>query len=129
MGILSNLNGETIVEIIFALGIIAVLYIFSPLFSYGIIKLFNLKNKGINIKNNPLYIPLRTFIRLLGIYLAFLHLGPIFAWNEKIMFWGTKIFRIVVILSVATGIAHGISEKSIFIKKFKERTNKDIDDS
>ena len=129
MGILSNLNGETIVEIIFALGIIAVLYIFSPLFSYGIIKIFNMKSKGSNIKNNPLYIPIRIFIRLFGIYLAIRHLRPVFGWDEQVMLWVTKIFRIVVILSISTGLAHSISEKSLFIKKFKEKTNRDVDDS
>ncbi len=129
MGILSNLNGETIIEIIFALGIIAVLYIFSPLFSYGIIKIFNMKSKGSNIKNNPLYIPIRIFIRLFGIYLAIRHLRPVFGWDEQVMLWVTKIFRIVVILSISTGLSHSISEKSLFIKKFKEKTNRDVDDS
>lgn len=129
MGILSNLNGEIVINWIIALGIIAVLYIFSPLFSYGIIKIFNLKNKETNIKNNPLYIPLRSFIRLYGVYLAIIYLQPILGWDDKIMLWATKIFRIVVILSVATGIAHTITEKSGFIRKFKERTNKDVDDS
>ena len=58
---LENLTGQETVDLVIAVLIIAVLDIFSPLFSYAVIKIFKFKEKGAKIKKNAFYIPLKSF--------------------------------------------------------------------
>ena len=129
MDFLLNLNQEQIVDLIIAIGIIAVFYLFSPLFSYVIVKIFNFKEKGKKITKNPFFLPLKSFFRILGTYMAILYIKPIFNFNDETMKWIEKIFRILVILGFSRGLAKSISTKSPRIKKFKEKTDRDVDDT
>ncbi len=123
---ISNLNAEITMELIVAIMIIAVLDIFSPLFSYIIIKIFNFKSKTNDIKKNPFYKPLKSFFRVLGIYIAIIYLKPVLGISEEVMQTTTKIFKIIVILTTAIGLAQSITSDSIFIKRIKDKSDKEM---
>lgn len=124
-----NLDAEKAVDIVISIGIIAVFYILSPLFSYVIIKIFNIKKSDRKIKENAFYLPLRSFFRVLGIYIALRYLKPIIGFNDNIMDWITNAFRIIVILTTAIGLVHSITENSTFIKKMQEKSDNEIDET
>ena len=126
---LDNFTKDTAINLIEAVIIIAVLDIFSPLFSYIIVKIFNWKKKGEEIKENPFFTPIKSFFKVFGIYLAILFLRPTLNINYVAMNTINKIFRIVVILTTATGLINSMTKKSRFIKHIKEKSNKELDDT
>lgn len=127
MGFLQNLNKENIGTMLIGLGILAAFYILSPLFSYTVIKIFNFKKNKKEIKNNPLYIPIKAVLRIIGIYITIMYLKEILNFDETAIYWTKKLFKIMLIVTFANGFANSITEKSNFVKKYKERTEKDID--
>ena len=127
MDFLQNLNKENISTMLIGLGILAAFYILSPLFSYAIIKVFNLKKNGKEIKNNPLYIPIKAVLRIIGIYITIMYLKDILNFDDTAIYWINKIFKIMLIIAFSNGLANTITEKSSFLKRYKERTEKDID--
>ena len=88
--IIQNLNVETTMDLIIAIIILAVLDIFSPLFSYVILKLFNIDKNKKQIKNNPFYMPLKAFFKVTGIYLAILFVRPTFDLSDEFMLIANK---------------------------------------
>ena len=126
---IKNLNEQSAINIVIAIIAFVILNIFSPLFSYIIIKLFNLKKTKKQIKGNTFYLPLKTFFKITGIYVAILFLRSTFNFSTEFMNMATKIYKIIVIISMAIGIANSITKKSIFIKKVNEKSNKDLDES
>ena len=124
-----NLDGEKAVDLIISIGIVAAFYILSPLFSYAIIKIFNIKKSEKKIRHNAFYLPLKSFFRVLGIYIALRYLKPVIGFSDNIMNWITSAFRIVVILTTAIGLAHSITKNSTFLKKLQERSDKEVDDT
>lgn len=126
---LVNLNQETIINLIIALGIIAVFDILSPLFSYAVIKIFNFSQSKEKIKKNAFYLPLNSFFRVLGIYLGIILIKPIFNFSEETMHMLTKIFKITVILTTAVGLSRSITRNSKFISTIKRRSEREIDDT
>ena len=127
--IIQDLNGKTTVDLIIAILIIATLDILSPLFSYIIIKIFNVKIKSKDVKNNAFYVPLKIFFRISGIYLAILFLKPILNFSDEFMKIVTKFYRIIVVIMVANSFANSITKKSRFIKSLEERSNKDLNEA
>ena len=127
--IISNFNKENIVDFVIAIGIIAVFYLFSPLFSYVIIKIFNIKKKGKDIAQHAFFKPLKTFFRFLGIYIAVNYLKTFLNINDQAMATIGKVFRILVIISISNGLAHNITINSKMIKRYQQRTNRDINDT
>ena len=127
MDFLQNLNKENISTMLIGLGILAAFYILSPLFSYVVIKIFNFKKSGKEIKNNALYIPIKAVLRITGIYITVMYLKDILNFDETAIYWTKKIFKVMLIIAFANGIANSITEKSNFLKKYKEKTEKDID--
>ena len=83
LNIIESLNKERAIDLIIAIVIIAVLDILSPLFSYIIIKVFNLKKNTEQIKNGAFYTPLKVFFRITGIYIAILFLKPTFNFTDR----------------------------------------------
>ena len=112
-----------------AIIIIAVLYIFSPLFSYIIVKIFNWKSTEKQIKDNPFYEPIRAFFKILGLYTAIMILRPTLNISQHVIDIITKIFRIIIILNTAIGLVHSITKKSKFLNVIKEKSDKEIDDA
>lgn len=126
---LENLTGQETVDLVIAVLIIAVLDIFSPLFSYAVIKIFKFKEKGAKIKKNAFYIPLKSFFKVLGVYLALLFLKPTLNIDDNFMNIATKIFKVIVILNTAIGLAKSIDKESFLVRKIIDKSEKDIGNS
>ena len=126
---INNFTGDMAIDLIEAILIIAVLDIFSPLFSYIIVKLFNWKKKREEIKENAFYTPIKSFFKILGIYIAILYLQPTFNISQNVIDIVTKIFRMIVIISTAIGLTNSITKKSRFIRAIKDRSDKEFDDA
>ncbi len=127
--IIYNLNQQKTIDLIIAILVMAVLDIFSPFFSYLIIKMFNFKKNAKQIKNNTFYAPIKGFLKITGVYIAILLVKSTFELSDKVIDMITRIYKIIVIIFVANSLANSITRKSRFIKKIKEKSDKDIDDS
>lgn len=126
---LNNFTGENAIVLIKAVIIIAVLDILSPLFSYIIIKVFNWKKTTNQIKENPFYIPIRAFFKILGIYTAIMYIKPVFGISQHAMDIITKITKILVIINTAIALGNSVTKKSRLINKIKDKSEKEIDDA
>ena len=118
-----NMSDEKIVDVLIAVIIIAVFFIFSSLLSYLIIKIFMRKAKKEKIKSNAFYLPLKILFIFIGLYIAIY----ILKLPEKVMIIWRKIFKIVVICIVAKGLVNLVDPKSEIAKKLrkKDETNED----
>lgn len=126
---IKNLNGQNLIDLIIAIVIFAVLDIISPIFSYIILKLFNFKKTKKEIKNNTLYMPLRVFFKVTGAYIAILFLKPTFNFSDNFLINLTKIYKILVTITIANSLANSITRKSKFLRVLKEKSDKDLNDS
>ncbi len=129
MEVLLTLDREDIINLLIGDGIIAVFFVLSPLFSYLLIKIFNIKKNIKQIKKHAFYAPFRDFLRIWGVYIAIIYIQPILNISHETMIWIEKIFRIIVILTISIGIAHSITEKSGIIKRLRARTERDVNDT
>lgn len=126
---IKNLNEEKIISLIISILIICILNIFSPIFTYLILKLFNLKKNKNEIKENPFYIPLKLFFRITGIYLALVFLKQSLFLSKEFIEIVTKIYKIILTITLSSSLANSITRKSRIVLRIKEKSNKDIDDS
>lgn len=124
-----NLTGQQTLSLIIAIIVIAALDIFSPLFSYLVIKIFNFKEKGAKIRRNAFYIPLKSFFKVLGVYLALIFVKPVFNISDDFMNIATKIFKVIVILNTAIGLSKSIDKDSFLVRKIVNRTEGEIENS
>lgn len=127
--IIKNLNTETLMDLIIAIIILAVLDIFSPIFSYVILKLFNFGKSKKQIKNNPFYMPLKAFFRVTGIYVAILFVRPTFELSDNFMLMANKIYKVIVTITIANSLANSMTKKSRFIKAIRDKSEKEINDA
>ena len=127
--IIKNLNAETLMDLIIAIIILAVLDIFSPLFSYVILKLFNFDKSKKQIKNNPFYMPLKAFFRVTGIYVAILFVRPTFELSDNFMLMANKIYKVIVTITIANSLANSMTKKSRFIKAIRDKSEKEINEA
>lgn len=128
LNVIENLNGKNTMDLIIAIVFIAILDILSPVFSYIILKLFNFKKRAKEIKNNTFYMPLKVFFKISGIYWAILFLRSDFNFSDDFMELVTKIYKIIVTITIANSLANSITKKSAFIKLIKEKSDKEIND-
>lgn len=125
-----NMTVTDILNIWIAVAIVIVFMIFRGALAYIVIKIFKLKEKkSKKIKSNAFYIPLKSFFGFLGIYLAIVFLSEPLNISQDLMNIITKIFRIVVIIATAVGLANSITTKASFITKIQEKSDRDIDKS
>lgn len=110
--IVNNLN-----NIVLAIVIIIAFKTLSSIFAYIILKIFNIKNKKEEIKQNSFYKPLKLFFLLLGIYIAIDILGI----PNDIMQNINKAFKIIIILLVSKGLANLVSKESKTFKIMKDK--------
>jgi MscS family membrane protein len=129
LDIIKSLNAEATIDLIIAVGIIAVFDIFSSIFSAIILKLFNFKKTWKEIKENTFYMALKSFFRVSGIYIAILFLRPTFGFSADFILIVTKIYKVIVTITIANSLANSITRKSRFIKIIREKSDKDINDS
>lgn len=114
------LNTNLIIKLAISLGIILFCKMFSSGVAYILIKIFHFKEKNRNkIKNNAFYKPIKTFVVLLGIYLAtLLFYIPL---NIKLII--VKAFKISSIILIAKGFANLFNTNTESFNKLKEKLN------
>lgn len=127
--ILENFDNQTLIHLLISIVILAFFDILSPIFSYLILRIFNTKKKSKDIKNMALYVPIRSFFRLTGLFLAIIYLKPTLGFSDTFMVIATKIYKILVTIATAVGLANSMTKKSRVVKKIKEKSDKDIDDA
>lgn len=128
--IMEKIMSIKIVDIAIAIGIIIFFRIFSGSISYIIIRMFKWKEKNRKkIKESAFYKPLKTFLIVLGFYMAIVFLKFPLQIKDELMIWVTKIFKIISVIVFAKGLANSFSNDSSLTKKMKERWNKKIEDS
>lgn len=127
---IENITTTQIIDIWIAIGIIIFFRIFSSGISYIIIRMFKIKSRNKKkIKESAFYNPLRVFFIILGFYVSILFLQTPLNLSKEIINVVTKIFKIVSTLVFAKGIAESFTPKSSLVRKMKDRTNKDVEDS
>ena len=127
--ILENFDNQTLIHLLISIVILAFFDILSPIFSYLILRIFNTKKKSKDIKDMALYVPIRSFFRLTGLFLAIIYLKPTLGFSDTFMVIATKIYKILVTIATAVGLANSMTKKSRVVKKIKEKSDKDIDDA
>ena len=121
-----NIEGEQVVEVLIAILIFMLFRIFSSRLAYMVVKIFKPKSKGKDIKNHGFYQQLKTFFKILGLYLGILLINTKF--DFKIV-WVNKIFKIAVIILAAKGFADCLTTKSTLVNKVKNRVDLQTDDT
>ena len=117
-------------DIIVAICIVILFRVLSSSISYGIIKLFKIRNKkGRTIKASAFYAPLKIFISALGVYIAIYYLKQPLNISPKVMTIVTKTFVIISIMIFARGLAQSFTPGSTLVNKLLKRTKKDKIDS
>ncbi len=127
---LGNITSLQIMDVVVAICIIILFKIFSPTISYIIIRMFKIraKNKKV-IKESAFYKPLAVFFTIFGIYISIVFLRVPLAITDEAMQIVRKVFEIVSVIAFARGLAASFDPKSSLVKKMKEKTSKDVDDS
>lgn len=112
------------IEVITVLALIILLNMFSSMISYIIIKIFRLKEKDKNkIKQNSFFRPLKTFIKILPIYLAFVIFKVDYI--DKV----NQVFKIITILLVTQGLANSFNIDGTIMQKIKNSEKFDKSDN
>lgn len=127
---LGNITSLQIMDVVVAICIIVLFKIFSPTISYIIIRMFKIraKNKKV-IKESAFYKPLAVFFTIFGIYISIVFLRVPLAITDEAMQIVRKVFEIVSVIAFARGLAASFEPKSSLVKKMKEKTSKDVEDS
>lgn len=127
---ISSISSIQIIDIIIAICIIILFRIFSSALAYIIIRMFKLKTRNRKkIKESAFYNPLRVFFGILGIYIAILFLKQPLNISDEVVKIVTTIFKIISVIIFAKGLAESLTPKSSFVKRIREKTTKNIEDS
>ena len=119
-----NITEQKLVDITIASIVIILFWLLSTVFSYCVIKIFMKGEKDKEkIKSNGFYLPIQILFGCIGIYVAVyileLPVTVIEAWK--------KIFKIILICVIASGLVNVVDPKSDIAKRFRKKnyTNKD----
>lgn len=126
--IINNVTNNKLLSLVTAIGIIIVFRIFASIIAYIIIKMCNLRKK-LDIRKSAFYRPLKSFIIVLGVYLAVLFIRWTFGIDEKIMVIVTKIFKIIIVLLVSKGIIDSLTSQNSIIVKLQEKMSQSGENS
>lgn len=127
---ISSISSIQIIDIIIAIGIIILFRIFSSGLAYIIIRMFKLKTRNRKkIKESAFYNPLMVFWRILGIYIAILFLKQPLNLSDEVMNVVATIFKIIIVIIFAKGLAESLTPKSSFVKRIREKNTKNVEDS
>ena len=128
--LIENLLSIKIIDLIIAILLVLIFRISSSGIAYTVIKMFKFKTRNSRkIRESAFYNPLRTFFRVLGVYLAILFLKPSLNINQEVMNIVTTLFKIISVIIFARGLAESFAPGSSLVKRIKERTNKELEDS
>ena len=90
-----------------------------PGWEFIILKIFNFEKNKKQIKESPIYMPLKAFFKVTGIYLAILFIRPTLDFSDELMNLVTKIYKVLVTITIANSLAKSMTKKSRFIKAIK----------
>ncbi|MBQ9659111.1 MAG: mechanosensitive ion channel family protein [Clostridia bacterium] len=129
--IITNISIDTAMPIIIALAVIIITFLLSSSISKLIIKIImpKDKHKKVEARKNPLYRQLKTIIKFLGVYVAFIISKNILNLGTEIENIVTKTFKIFMILMVAKAFDAGLDEKNMWLRKLHSKANKDADET
>ena len=128
--LIASITHEQIMNIIIAIAIVAFFRIFSPGLAYTVIRMFKFKTRNKKkIKESAFYNPLRVFFSLSGIYIAIIFLSKPLKISNEVMLIATKAFQNVSVIVFAKGLAASFTAEATFVKRMKEKLNKDLEDS
>ena len=125
---IENIKSVQIVDVLVAICIMVLFTVLSPSISYIIVRLFKRKSKKKEIRNSAFYSPLKIFFSILGIYIAVVFLRESLNISKEIMEVVTKGFWIISTIAFSKALAQSFTMKSSLIIKYKETTEKDIND-
>lgn len=125
LDIVTDIKENRLLDIIIVVIIIILSIMMSSFFSYLTIKVFKLKENHIKIKKHPLYKSIKSIFFLIGIYFAILVLNLPEDWFGVCK----TIVRILIIWKASNTVANLIAPDSKFIKKIKETSKADGDDT
>lgn len=125
---IKNMDEKTTVNLIVAATIIMVFYLISSPISYMLIKIFNIKKGKKKIEQNAFYIPLTSFFKVLGIYIALIFLRPTLKFSNETMEMIKRGFKLIIILTTASGLSQSLTKNSKIVKHVKEKSDKELDD-
>lgn len=128
VGFIENIKSVQIVDVLVAICIMVLFTVLSPSISYIIVRLFKRKSKKKEIRNSAFYSPLKIFFSILGIYIAVVFLRESLNISKEIMEVVTKGFWIISTIAFSKALAQSFTMKSSLIIKYKETTEKDIND-
>lgn len=127
---LSNITSLQVMDVVVAICIIILFKIFSPTIAYIIIRMFKIRTKNKKtIKESAFYKPLAVFFAIFGIYISVLFIRVPLNITDEAMVIVRKGFEIVSVMAFAKGLAASFEPKSSLVRKMKEKTNKDVEDS
>lgn len=128
--IIQGLTPEQIQDIILAICVIIMFWIISSIISKVIIKILRPKQKEKkDIKSNPFYLPLRTIIRFVGIFIALNILNKSLQMSAEGIALLTKIIKITMIAFVAKAFGEWLDVRDGVFKKIKTKSDKDLDEA
>ncbi|MEG2460288.1 MAG: mechanosensitive ion channel family protein [Clostridia bacterium] len=123
---LKILESINLIQLAIALAIVIVFYLVSPALTFIIVKLFNLKLKDRNkITKIGIYRPLKSFIKLLGIYIAIAYMK----FPGNIMDNVNVAFRICIIFLFALGLANSVNPNSTLFKNMQKKLRQGEDNT
>ena len=127
---IKNIQLEQIIDIVVAILIYILFRCLSKSLAYVTVKIFKptSRNKKI-IRQNAFYKPLTLFYAFLGAYLALIYLRTPLNTPQGFNNFVDKIFKIIIIILSADGIANSLTTNNVWVNKIKERTNPDVEDS
>lgn len=127
---IKNIQKEQVIDILIGILVYLLFKILSKSLAYATIKIFKPKTKNKKaIRKHGFYHPLTIFYSILGAYIAILFIKIPLQINAEIMEIVNKVFKILVILLFANGLANSLTTHSNLVKRLKEKINPDIEDS
>lgn len=128
--IIRGLTPEQVEDIFLAICVIIIFWIVSSIISKTIIRILRPKQKEKkDIKSNPFYLPLRTIIRFVGIFIALNILNKSLQMSAEGIALLTKIIKITMIAFVAKAFGECLDVRDGIIKKIKSKSDKDLDEA
>ena len=127
---INSITAEIVLDIVIAIVIIIIFRILSGPISYLIVKLFKIKEKNPKeIKESAFYSPIKIFITILGIYVAFLFLKQPLQISSEITQLITVVFKVISVIAFSIGLAKSFVLDSMLIKKMREKSKRYLEDS
>lgn len=111
------ITNEEVVHILITIAIFLVFYLLKSVITYIILKIFNWKKNQKEIKTMALYVSIKRFIVLLGLYIAMKYWGI----PKEYIDYVKKAFRMITILIFTIGIANSITSQNSLLRRIQNK--------